>query len=83
MQVPVWIVFDDDYIILDTESIYVFASLDAKGAGGRILADSVDELDDSAKLAVYPRYGVDQVRPLPLALIPVLEDVFKATFATG
>ena len=40
LEIPVWVVFDDHDVELDTNSVNVFAALNTKGSGSRILTDS-------------------------------------------
>lgn len=40
LKVPVWVVFDNYDVELDTNGVYVFAALDTESSGSRILADS-------------------------------------------
>lgn len=40
LKIPVWVVFDNHDVELDTNGVDVFAALDTEGSGSRILADS-------------------------------------------
>ena len=40
LEIPVWVVFDNYDVELDTNGVNIFAALDTKGSGSRILADS-------------------------------------------
>ncbi len=40
LEIPVWVVFDDYDVELDTNGVNVFAALNTKGSGRRILTDS-------------------------------------------
>ena len=40
LEIPVWVVFDDYDIKLDTKGVNVFATWDTEGSGSWILADS-------------------------------------------
>ena len=32
LEVPIWIIFDDDDVVFDADGVYIFAALDAQGA---------------------------------------------------
>lgn len=39
LEIPVWVVFDNHHVELDTNCVNVFAALDTEGSRSRILAD--------------------------------------------
>jgi hypothetical protein len=41
LEIPVWIVFNDEDVVLDTKSIDFFAALNGEDSAGWVLADSV------------------------------------------
>ena len=40
LEIPVWVVFNDYNVEFDTNGVNVFAALNTKGSGSRILTDS-------------------------------------------